>query len=185
MSKKSIPSRLQPEAVSLRYTKFVWLKDTTKPALENNSQVERFTRVPLGMISSPFQLAATVKYHLNKPDAPGAKKIKNKCTLTTWLEVLLQKNKKTNSAMKRNPSSTNLREWASNFNEFLHSTPESDRANKDTIKVLGTIRKMNGDTIFINGTDLTWNLSCQVTSKREQCSLTAEFLIPEVSYRKH
>lgn len=55
--------------------------------------------------------------------------------------------------MKRNPSSTNLREWASNFNEFLHSTPESDRANKDTIKVLGTIRKMNGDTIFINGTD--------------------------------
>ena len=77
MSKKSIPSRLQPEAVSLRYTKFVWLKDTTKPALENNSQVERFTRVPLGMISSPFQLAATVKYHLNKADAPGAKKIEN------------------------------------------------------------------------------------------------------------
>ena len=29
------------------------------------------------MISSPFQLAATVKYHLNKADAPVAKKIKN------------------------------------------------------------------------------------------------------------
>ena len=100
MSKKSIPSRLQPEAVSLRCTKFVWLKDTTKPALENNSQVKRFTRVPLGMISSPFQLAATVKYHLNKADAPVAKKIKNNMYVDNLIRGVAQKNKKTNSTMK-------------------------------------------------------------------------------------
>jgi len=76
-SQIGISSRLQSEAFSLRCTKFVWLKDTTKPALENNFQVKRFTRVPLGMISSPFLLAATVKYHLNEADAPVAKKIEN------------------------------------------------------------------------------------------------------------
>ena len=56
-------------------TRFLWLKDATKPTLENNVQELRFTRVPFGMISSPFLLAATVKYHLNKADTPVAKKI--------------------------------------------------------------------------------------------------------------
>ncbi|XP_068671259.1 uncharacterized protein [Montipora foliosa] len=63
---------LQPEDRDV--TRFLWLKDATKPTQENNVQELRFTRVPFGMISSPFLLAPTVKYHLNKADTPVAKK---------------------------------------------------------------------------------------------------------------
>ena len=64
---------LQPEDRDA--TGFLWLKNARKPTLENNFQALRFTRVPFGMISSPFRLAATVKYHLNKANTPVAKKI--------------------------------------------------------------------------------------------------------------
>ena len=35
----------------------------------------RFTRVPIGMIPSPFLLAATIKHHLTKAATPIAKQI--------------------------------------------------------------------------------------------------------------
>lgn len=63
---------LQPEDRDV--TRFFWLKDASKPTLENNVQILRSTRVPSGMISSPFLLGATVKYHLNKAESPVAKK---------------------------------------------------------------------------------------------------------------
>ena len=53
-------------------TRFLWFKDPSKPTIEKNVQVLRFTRVPFGMISSPFLLAATIKHHLTKAASPIA-----------------------------------------------------------------------------------------------------------------
>ena len=64
---------LQPDDRDV--TRFLWLKDPSKPTLEKNVQVLRFTRVPFGMISSPFLLAATIKYHLIKAATPIAHQI--------------------------------------------------------------------------------------------------------------
>ena len=64
---------LQPDDRDV--TRFLWLKDPSKPTLEKNVQVLRFTRVPFGMISSPFLLAATIKHHLTKAASPIAHQI--------------------------------------------------------------------------------------------------------------
>ena len=57
-------------------TRFLWLQDPTKTNVANNLQVYRFCRVPFGVISSPFLLAATINFHLHQSDLPVAKKIK-------------------------------------------------------------------------------------------------------------
>ena len=55
--------RLQDDAKDV--TRFFWLKDRDKLEVENNIQMYRFYRVPFGIISSPFLLAATIDHHLN------------------------------------------------------------------------------------------------------------------------
>ncbi|XP_044180058.1 uncharacterized protein LOC114970531 [Acropora millepora] len=157
---------LQPEDRDV--TRFLWLKDATKPTLENNVQELRFTRVPFGMISSSFLLAATVKYHLNKADTPVAKRISdnmyvdNMVTGVATSEQAVEFYKEAKSLFQS--SSMNLREWASNSKEFLQNIPESDQTRGDTMKILGTTWNMTGDTIFVNGSETS---SCPVTSKRE------------------
>ena len=66
---------LQPEDRDV--TRCFWLKDPTKRVLENNIQILRFTRVPFGMICSPFLLTSIMKYHLNSAGTPVANTIAN------------------------------------------------------------------------------------------------------------
>ena len=55
-------------------TRFLWLKDPTKPLSKDNLQIYRFTRVPSGVISSPL-LGATILHHLEQVGTPTAEKI--------------------------------------------------------------------------------------------------------------
>ena len=140
---------LQPEDRDV--TRFFWLKDATKPTLENNVQVLRFARVPFGMISSPFLLAATVKCHLNREGTPVAKKISDNMYVDNIIARVATTKQADEFYKEAKPlfqsSSMNLREWASNSKEFIQNIPESDQASGDTIKVLGTTWNMDSDSL--------------------------------------
>ncbi|CAC5379123.1 unnamed protein product [Mytilus coruscus] len=59
-------------------TRFLWLKNYKDGyASDANLQEYRFCRVPFGIISSPFLLAATVESHLDTYQSPIARKIKD------------------------------------------------------------------------------------------------------------
>ncbi|KIH67995.1 hypothetical protein ANCDUO_01674 [Ancylostoma duodenale] len=57
-------------ADSRNYTRFLWLKDPTKPPFNDNIITYRFTRVPFGLICSPFLLSGTIHHHLTTLPAP-------------------------------------------------------------------------------------------------------------------
>ena len=56
-------------------TRFLWLKDINKPFIPSNIDIFRFTRIPFGIISSQFILAATIVYHLRSKKGPIAKQL--------------------------------------------------------------------------------------------------------------
>ena len=58
-------------------TPFLWLKTTQSTSLTDNVQAYRFTRLPFGLICSPFLLAATDRHHLATAGTPTAQFIQD------------------------------------------------------------------------------------------------------------
>ena len=124
-------------------TRFLWLKDPTNTNLENNVQVYRFCRVPFGVISSPFLLSATIKYHLQKINSQFAKLIQRDMYMDNMITgartfeeaKLLYTDAKNIFAT----ASMNLREWASNSQQFMGFIPHEDKASNVSglYKILG------------------------------------------------
>ena len=75
-------------------TRFLWVKYVTNPrTTPDNIQVLRFCRVPFGVISSPFLLAATVEAHLDTYDTSMAKKFKGDIS-SLWIILLPEQRQK-------------------------------------------------------------------------------------------
>ena len=57
-------------------TRFLWLKSVNDQSSSQQIQEYRFTRVPFGVISSPFLLAATINHHLKTQESLVAEVIR-------------------------------------------------------------------------------------------------------------
>ena len=134
-------------------TRFLWIKDITKEDVDNNLQVYRFARVPFGVISSPFLLAATVAYLLNNEKSQNAALIKRDIyvdNVITGVETLHDANNLYLEVKAIfNKASMNLREWNSNSIEFLKTLPEHDRIDNTEQKVLGLMWNTNKDSLSV------------------------------------
>eukprot|EP00105_Crassostrea_gigas_P032401 XP_011455393.1 PREDICTED: uncharacterized protein LOC105347859 [Crassostrea gigas] len=99
-------------------TRFFWLKDVNNPTVDNNVQVYRFCRVPFGVISSPFLLAATVDRHLSTYESRTAENIRSNIyvdNVITGVDTLEEGETLYEEAKEIfNSMSMNLRDWALN-----------------------------------------------------------------------
>ena len=64
-------------------TRFLWLKDVSKLITDENLEIFRFTRIPFGVISSPFILGSTIRHHLQKEITQWQTHLLKTCMLTT------------------------------------------------------------------------------------------------------
>ena len=98
-------------------TRFLWLKDITKPDKTENIAALRFTRIPLDVISSQFIFAVTIVHDLMEKGTAVLKKIRkdiygdNLITGTNTERSALQIYLKGKEVFEE--MSMNLTEWAS------------------------------------------------------------------------
>ena len=141
-------------------TRFLWFKDiATLEVSDSNVIMFRFCRVPFGLICSPFLLAATIKYHLQKEESPLATHIQNNIYVDNVL-IGVKSVKEAYRAYQEakiifERASMNLREWNSNSTDFLNSITAAECVNGDISKVFGLLWNRVDDTFCISGPDYT------------------------------
>ncbi|MCP4456979.1 MAG: hypothetical protein GY816_02970, partial [Cytophagales bacterium] len=118
-------------------TRFLWLRDPTKPVSDDNLEIFRFCRVPFGVISSPFLLAATVKYHLLHSECFEAKDILSNIYVDNVL-VGRQNGEEAYDFYKKakklfSEASMNLREWCSNSSFLMDHLPDHDKVSAKSV----------------------------------------------------
>ena len=94
------------------------------------------------MISSPFFLSATIKYHLQQRNTLIAKLLQRDTYVDNVITGVnsLEEAKLLYTKAKKlfNNASMNLREWASNSQLFMASVPHEDRVSElDRQRILG------------------------------------------------
>lgn len=132
--------RLLPECRNA--TRFLWVNDLKKRPTKDNTVEYRFARLPFGVTSSPFLLAATIKYFLDREtntsiaaDIQQNLYVDNVLFTASTKEVITAKYKESKAAFEK--MRMNLREYITNSKEAMESIPEDDKASSSTIKLLG------------------------------------------------
>ena len=135
-------------------TRFLWLKNRNTLKLENNIQEYRFCRVPFGIISSPFLLAATLKCHLEKCDCSTAENIRKNIYVDNVITRCDSVNESvqfyTEAKQIFHRAGMNLRDWATNSKQVLNRIHHEDQSNAERMKVLGLTWIVDKDTMSIN-----------------------------------
>lgn len=135
-------------------TKFFWIKDPHKPLKPPNLYEKRFKRVPFGLISSPFILNATLRYHFKK-HAPHLEKtliesfyMDNFLTSTPTLQKAATLFEQINTLFSK--VSMELAQWGSNSPEIRQLFQANQTLDTLTVKLLGILWNQNHDVLFLN-----------------------------------
>ena len=135
-------------------TQLFWLKNRHTLKLENNIQEYCFCRVPFGIISSPFLLAATVEHHLKTFDNKTAETIRQ----NIYVDNVRTGSESVNDALTFyneakhifQKAGMNLRDWASNRQQALEKIQGQDRSHTENMKILGLSWIVGKDQMSIN-----------------------------------
>ncbi|KAF1768839.1 hypothetical protein GCK72_000652 [Caenorhabditis remanei] len=168
--------RLVPE--DRNCTRFIWIKDITKPPVRDNIIEYRFTRIPFGMTCSPFLLAATIDHYLNGMTDGIAERIRQNIYVDN---VMITSNNKAEIQDLRIASrdaftsmNMRLREYITNCQEEMSKFPRDEITSETTIKLLGYLWDTVKDTYTVK---LATLLESHPT-KRQVASRMAETFDP-------
>ena len=160
-------------------TRFLWLKDVSKPITDKNLEIFRFTRIPFGVISSPFILGSTIRHHLQRENNPVADKLAKDLyvdNLITGGNTEEEVSQIYNYAKRTfQEMSMNLREWGSNSSTLQQVFKEEDKYKGNKMKVLGLAWTLEKDEISLGGKRLT---NSEVYTKRQILKETATVFDP-------
>ncbi|MCP3665227.1 MAG: hypothetical protein GY696_22470, partial [Gammaproteobacteria bacterium] len=123
------------------FLRFLYFKDPEKTPMDDNFKVFRFTRVPFGLICSPFLLEGSIANHLQGVDDELAKQIRENIYVDNVLisaestEEAIQNRERSKELFRQ--ISMNLRAWTSNNDEFNSQVPEEDGVSDGPFKLLG------------------------------------------------
>ena len=131
--------------------RFLWLKD---PYKEDSAIITyRFTRVAFGLISSPSQLATTLKYHLDKSELPIANLVSRDLYVDNILVGLNSPGQiaEAYKTLKKifKEAGMNIREFASNVMTQIQQLPPEDQVKGDKMKILGIEWDLEEDELII------------------------------------
>ncbi|EYC02241.1 hypothetical protein Y032_0101g3387 [Ancylostoma ceylanicum] len=100
-------------------TRFLWLKDPQLPPSKENLRIFRFTRVPFGVKSSPFMLAAAIRFYLKRLDSPLSREIER----NTYVDnVVLGASSHEEAIVKYRSVKSTFSHMHMNLREFLCSS---------------------------------------------------------------
>ena len=133
-------------------TRFLWLKDVSRPYSQENVQEYRFCRVIWGIVSASFLLANTINYHLMTYNSETSRDIMN----NLYVDNLITGTETTENAIsyyretkRMFEASMNMRAWISNDEKVMRAIDERDRCNDKYVNVLGMIWNVKEDTITV------------------------------------
>ena len=134
-------------------TRLFWLRNKNILEVENNIQAYRFCRVPFGIISSPFLLAATIDYHLKNSDSIIANNIRDNIYVDNMISGMQTASEAIEfynvSKQLFKGAAMNLCDWVSNREDVLNQIPEHDRANRERMKILGLTWTVHEDSLAL------------------------------------
>uniref|UniRef100_A0A9J2PQR3 Reverse transcriptase domain-containing protein n=1 Tax=Ascaris lumbricoides TaxID=6252 RepID=A0A9J2PQR3_ASCLU len=112
-------------------TNFLWLQDIEKPPEGANIVVYRYTRVPFGIVSSPYLLAASIRHIMRDIGSPLAEEIMG----NTYVDNVILEAKSVDEALQKYrkakeyfaSAQMNLREFLTNSDEVNALIPVEDK----------------------------------------------------------
>ena len=142
-------------------TRFIWLKDFKLPPIPRNLETYRFTRIPFGIISSPFLLGATIKHHSKSmclESKSNNDELKIDISKDMYVDNLITGAQNNDEAQEMyheikkrfKEISMNIRDWKSNSPDFNKIIPDDDQLRGTVIKVLGLLWNTTDDHLLVS-----------------------------------
>ncbi|VDN26538.1 unnamed protein product [Gongylonema pulchrum] len=159
--------------------RFLWIQDKKQQVTQENIIIYRFERVPFGVISSPFLLAALIRHHLNKSKTPFAKALMDNLYVdnaTLDAETTDETIEKYHQAKKLfKDAKMNLRKFLSN-NSKANQAIKEDRQSGRITRILGVTWDIEADVLHIKL--LNEDRGTESLSKRMILALVARIYDP-------